>query len=121
MLKYFQPKDKNKTKADCKVEFQRIDPETKDRSWEEYERMTIQAPSIEHLMERAHLYLGKPERYDNVEAIRLTGTITVLNHEKDLFYDHEDTFKVNLNILRERTKSLFDYADTPNERRERTC
>ena len=93
----------HKAQADCTVEFQVIDPKTQMATWEVYETMTIQAPTVEHLVERAHLYVGKPERHTNVSAIRLTGTMTVIDQEKDTLYDHEDTIKLDLHILRERT------------------
>lgn len=92
-----------KAQAECTVEHQVIDPKTLEGTWEIYETMTIQAPTIEHVIERAHLYVGRPERHDHVSAIRLTGTMTVIDREKDSFYNHEDTIKLDLNILRERT------------------
>lgn len=95
--------NRKKAQADCIVEFQVVDPETQIPTWEAYETMTIEAPTLEHLMERAHLYVGRPERYENVSAIRLKGTMTVLNREKDSFRNHEDTITLDLNILRERT------------------
>lgn len=95
-----------KVQADCVVEFQVADPMTKAKTWEVYESMTIQAPSLEHLIERAHMYVGRPDRHENVSAIRLKGTMTVLNQEKDTFRNHEDTITLDLNILRERTVPL---------------
>lgn len=94
---------RHNAQADCTVEFQVIDPVTQKESWEVYETMTIEAPTVEHLVERAHLYVGRPERHENVFAIRLTGSMTVIHQERDSFYNHEDTIKLDLNILRERT------------------
>lgn len=89
--------------ADCTVEFRVIDPHTKEQTWQTYEAMTIQAPSIEDLIERAHLYVGRPERHKNVSAIRLTGTMTVIDQKKDRYDDHKDTIKLGLHVLRERS------------------
>lgn len=98
-------------KAECTVEIQAFNPNTGEFTWEPHETMTIEAPNIERLMERAHLYVGRPERHENVHAIRLTGTMTVTNHEKDAFFDHEDTITLDLNILRERTEPIARAAD----------
>lgn len=95
-----------KAQAECIVEFQVIDPNTQTKTWEVYESMTIHAPNLESLIERAHLYIGRPDRHENVSAIRLKGTMTVLNQEKDTFHNHEDSITLDLNILRERTVPL---------------
>lgn len=97
--------------ADCTVEFQVLNPHTKKQSWEVYESMTIKASSIEALIERAHLYVGRPERIDNVAAIRLTGTMTIINQEKDRFFDHRNSIKLDLHVLRERTIPLSNTGD----------
>jgi hypothetical protein len=94
---------RQQAKADCMVEFQIVNPKTNDREWKIYESMSIQAPTIDQLIERAHLYVGRPERHENVAAIRLQGTMMIIDHEKDEYLDHEDTVKLELNILRERT------------------
>lgn len=94
---------RQKAKADCVVEFQVTDPKTHTKDWEFYESMTIEAPTYEHLIERAHMYLGRPGRHENVSAIRLKGTMTVVHQMKDSFLNHEDTITLDLNILRERT------------------
>jgi uncharacterized Zn finger protein len=94
---------RQQAKADCIVEFQILNPKTNDQEWKVYESMTIHAPTIDHLIERAHMYIGRPERHKNVSAIRLKGTMTIIDQEKDEYRDHEDTVKVDLNILRERT------------------
>ncbi|MGX1195733.1 hypothetical protein [Metabacillus sp. SLBN-84] len=94
------------TQADCTVEFLVIDPKTKKPSWTVYETMTIQAPTVEHLMERAHMYIGRPERHDNVSAIRLTGRMAIMKQKKDAFFQHEDSITLDLHILRERSVPL---------------
>lgn len=90
-------------KADCIVEFQIVNPKTNGQEWKVYENMSIQAPTIDDLIERAHMYIGRPERHENVSAIRLRGTMMIIDQEKDEYRDHEDTVKLDLNILRERT------------------
>lgn len=89
--------------ADCIVEFQRMNPDTQEMTWEEYETMTIQAPNVEQMIDRAHMYLGRPERYENVQAIRLSATMTPINHQKDQSDRHEDTLTFTVHVLRERT------------------
>jgi len=99
------------TQADCTVEFQVFNPDTNEQTWEVYESMTIQAPTIETLVERAHLYVGRPERHENVAAIRLTGTMSLIDQEKHWVYDHQDTIKLDLHVLRERTIPLSSTGD----------
>lgn len=94
---------RQQAKADCMVEFQIVNPKTNEQEWKIYESMSIQAPTLDHLIERAHMYIGRPERHENVSAIRLKGTMTIIDQEKDEYLDHEDTVKLDLNILRERT------------------
>ncbi|WP_078598453.1 hypothetical protein [Evansella clarkii] len=92
--------------ADCTVEFRILDPKTQQEAWKVHEAMRINAPTVEHLIERAHLYVGRPERHENVSAIRLTGTVILVHREKDIVHDHEDTIALDLKVLRERTTPI---------------
>jgi hypothetical protein len=95
--------NRQKAQADCIVEFQVIDPKIQTPTWEVYETMTIHAPTVEHLIERAHMHIGRPDRHENVLAIRLKGTMTLIHQEKDTWRPLQDTITLDLNILRERT------------------
>ena len=92
-----------RVEATCVVEFLIVNPDTDQQEWTYYESISVQASTIPDLVQQAHLHVGRPERHENVSAIRLSGTMTLMHHEKDTYHDHEDTVKLDLHILRERT------------------
>lgn len=99
-------KNIQKLQAECVVEFQVFNPKTQELVWKPYETMTITTSTMEQLIERAHMYLGRPERYDDVQAIRLKGEAVYMSKQKNIIGEHEDTISFSVNILRERTVPL---------------
>ncbi|MCC2252163.1 hypothetical protein JUJ52_19725 [Virgibacillus sp. AGTR] len=105
-----QPNYQN-VQADCTIEFQVIDSKTQKQAWEIYENLNFQGPTIEKVIERAQLYVGRPERHNNVTAIRLTGKLTIIDQEKDSLFDHLNTITLDLHILRKHSMPVSGSDD----------
>lgn len=111
--------------ANCIIQHKKQDEKTKAVSWEQADSMQIEADSIEALTERAHLYTGSPTKHEDVLAIKLTGSIMLMNQEQHAFRDYKESLGVQINVLTERNTPLFDNRDnqaqTPLRKRAVLC
>lgn len=101
--------------AKCTIEHLKEDPKTKEKTWETYDSMTISSFSLEALTERAYLYVGNPEKYKNVLAVKLTGTATIAEQEQNSFRNYADTIAIQLHVMRERTTPLTHEPKTTKQ------
>jgi len=92
--------------ATCSIDHHVYNPHTNEMTWQPYESVTITEPTLERLTERAFLYIGRPERIPQVQAIRLTGVATIMHQERDMCYEHTNSASVELHVLRERSRTM---------------
>lgn len=95
-----------KYEAKCTIEHLKEDPHTKEKEWEQFESVTIESYSLEALTERAYLYVGHPEKYKNVLAVKLTGTASLAEQKQNAFRNYAESIAIQLHVMRERTTPL---------------